>query len=76
MVTPPVGILDAQRKLGFYYIAKKAEVPILPVALDYKRKEAIVFDLFYPGDDEEKDIAYIKSLYKDVKGKRPENFVL
>lgn len=63
-------------KLGFYYIAKKAGVPILPVALDYKRKEAIVFDLFYPGDDEEKDIAYIKSLYKDVKGKRPENFVL
>ena len=29
-------------KLGFYYIAKKAGVPILPVALDYKRKEAVV----------------------------------
>lgn len=63
-------------KLGFYYIAKKAGVPILPVALDNKQKKAIVFDLFYPGEDAEADIAKIKSLYKGIQGKHPENFVL
>ncbi len=63
-------------KLGFYYIAKKADVAILPIALDFSKKTATVFDLFHPTDNEEADIAYIKSLYKGVQGKHPENFVL
>ena len=35
-------------KTGFYYIALKAKVPIMPVAFDYKNKNVIVHSLFYP----------------------------
>ncbi len=63
-------------KKGFYFIAVKARVPILLIGLDYGKKEARVLDLFYPTNDYRKDIVTIKSYYKDVQAKKPENFIL
>lgn len=63
-------------KLGFYYIAKKAGVPIVLAAFDYKLKEILVLGTVYPGDDEQADIAAIKAKYKGINAKHPENFVL
>ncbi|MDO5665941.1 MAG: 1-acyl-sn-glycerol-3-phosphate acyltransferase [Bacteroidia bacterium] len=63
-------------KRGFYFIAMKAKVPILLIGLNYGKKEASILDLFHPSGDYENDIVKIKSYYKDIKGKHPENFIL
>lgn len=62
-------------KRGFYYIAMKAEVPIMLVALDYGKKEATVMDIFHPTGDYDADIVKIRAYYKDVTAKKPENFI-
>ena len=56
---------------GFYHIAKKAEVPILPIAFDWKSKLDF-HPLFHPTADIENDFAYLKSLFDGVVGKVPE----
>ena len=63
-------------KKGFYYIAYKAGVPILLVGLDYSTKEVLSLGLLHPSGDYEKDIEEIKSRYKGIQGKKPENFLL
>jgi len=63
-------------KKGFYFIAVKANVPILLIGLDYSKKEASLLDLFYPSGDYKTDIVKIKSYYTNIKGKHPENFIL
>ena len=60
-------------KTGFYYIAKKAGVPILPIAFDWQNREMVFHSLFTPTESKEKDFDYLKSLFKGVVGKVPEN---
>lgn len=60
-------------KTGFYYIALKAEVPIIPVAFDYGKKEVVLNKPFYPSGNIEQDFEILKSFYKNVVGKIPEN---
>lgn len=64
-----------QWKKGFYYIALKADVPIVLIALDYDKKEALFLDIFLPTGDLEEDMRKIRSKYTGTKGKYPENFV-
>ena len=59
-------------KTGFYYIALKAEVPIVPVAFDYSKKEVILHDAFYPTGDIQNDFLSLKNNYKGVVGRIPE----
>ncbi len=59
-------------KTGFYYIATKAQVPILPIAFDWANRVMIFHPLFTPTGDREKDFTYLKSLFKGVVGKVPE----
>lgn len=56
---------------GFYHIAKKAQVPILPVALDFKNKQLVVGEPFFPLD-EETDFKKIIGFFAQYQGKRPE----
>lgn len=60
-------------KSGYYYIAQKANVPIIPIAFDYENKQVIVFDSFTITNDYENDSKYLESLFKKIKGKVPEN---
>jgi len=60
-------------KTGFYYIALKAEVPIIPIAFDYSKKQVVLNKPFYPTGNMEADFKSLKSFYKDVIGKIPEN---
>jgi len=60
-------------KTGFYYIALKAKVPIIPVAFDYSKKEVILHKAFYPTGNIECDFIVLKSNYKHVIGKIKEN---
>ena len=59
-------------RTGFYYIAKKAGVPIIMFTLDFENKQTKVSEPFYPTDDVEKDFESMYAFYKDVKGKYPE----
>lgn len=60
-------------KTGFYYIAKGANIPILPIVFDFEHKEIRWLDLVYPTDDATKDLEKIESLYKGVVGYTPKN---
>ncbi|WP_299886467.1 1-acyl-sn-glycerol-3-phosphate acyltransferase [uncultured Lacinutrix sp.] len=61
-----------QWRTGFYYIAKTARVPIIMFTLDFKNKQNLVSEPFYPTDDIEADFLFMKSFYKGVIGKKPE----
>ena len=56
-------------KTGFYYIAKKAGVPIIMFTLDFANKQNKVSEPFYPTDDKEADFKYMYGFYEGVKGK-------
>ncbi|NNE31003.1 MAG: acyltransferase [Winogradskyella sp.] len=56
-------------KTGFYYIAKKANVPIIMFTLDYKNKQNKVSAPFYPTDDINADLRFMKSFFEGVEGK-------
>ncbi|MEG1562423.1 MAG: 1-acyl-sn-glycerol-3-phosphate acyltransferase [Bacteroides sp.] len=63
-------------KKGFYYIALKANVPIVLVGIDYPSKTISATKSIQPSGDIEKDLHEIKLYYKDFVGKHPENFAL
>lgn len=59
-------------KTGFYYLAVGANVPILPVALDYNTKEVRFLSLVYPTGDIEADLPKIYEQYRGVIPRHPE----
>jgi len=60
-------------RTGFYYIAKKANVPIIMFTLDFENKQNKVSRPFYPTDNIEEDFKYMKSFFSGVKGKVSKN---
>ncbi len=70
----PEGTRKKVEKLrtGFYYIAKGAHVPIVPVGFDFRRKEVIVSAPLYPGDNFDADMEKIMSFYRTITGRNPE----
>jgi 1-acyl-sn-glycerol-3-phosphate acyltransferase len=63
-------------KKGFYYIAFKAQVPIVLVGIDYRKKTISAGKFIFPSGDIDKDMREIKLYYKDFKGRHPEHFAL
>ena len=59
-------------KLGFYYIAVTANVPIILGVLDYENKRGGMKKVFYPTGDMKEDLKEIKRFYEGVNGKNPE----
>lgn len=66
--------LNPDWKKGFYYIALKADIPILLYALDFEHKEIRCTRSIMPSGDIDPDMREIKLYFKDVKGKKPEQF--
>lgn len=62
-------------KTGFYYIAQKANVPIVLGFADYKTKTAGTGPVIYPTDFE-KDMAKIMEFYAGITGADPSKFKL
>ena len=62
-------------KTGFYYIAQKANVPIVLAYADYKKKELATGPIIYP-ENFEQDMAKIMKFYDGIQGKKPQHFVL
>jgi len=63
-------------KKGFYYMANKANVPIVVGYMDYKKKEMGIKGVIYNTDDVGETMRQICAMYKDVSGKYPEKFAL
>ena len=59
-------------KSGFYYIAKKANVPIQLVKFDYQHKIMGFSEPFLPDNTYEETLERIRTYFKGVKGKYPE----
>lgn len=59
-------------KKGFYFIAKKAEVPILLPFLDYVDKEIGLGPTIIPSDDVDTDIEKMKAFFRTKRGRHPE----
>ncbi|MEZ4857747.1 MAG: 1-acyl-sn-glycerol-3-phosphate acyltransferase [Flavobacteriaceae bacterium] len=60
----------AKWKTGFYYIAKEANVPIIPVAFDYGTKTVKVGNPFYISGDIENDLEELRKFFEGVVGKK------
>ncbi len=58
-----------QWKTGFYYIAKKANVPIIMFTFDFEHKQNKISEPFYPTDDFEADFKFMHRFFEGVKGK-------
>ncbi len=61
-------------KKGFYFIALKANLPILLYGVDYEKKKIVATESFIPTGNLEEDMKHIKEYFKSFKGKKPENF--
>ncbi len=59
-------------RTGFYYIAKKARLPIVMAGFDYAKKEICISEPFYTSNDFEADMDFIWNYFKGIKGKNPE----
>ena len=62
-------------KKGFYFIALKAQVPIVLIGIDYSKND-FGNESYHAVEDINKDMREIKLYFKDFKGKHPENFAL
>lgn len=67
---------NAEWKMGFYYIAQKAEIPILLFGVDYQKKLIQCTRTIIPDGNMEDQIREIKLYYKDFIGKKPQNFTI
>jgi len=61
-------------KRGFYYIAKKAKVPVALGYLDYEKKEAGIGEIVHLTDNFDADMTRIENFYADKKGCYPERY--
>ena len=58
-------------KSGFYHIAVKANINIIPVGLDFSRKTVVISKPFTPTGDIEPEINQLMDFYRTIKGYRP-----
>lgn len=58
-------------KTGFYYIALKSNVPIIPIAFNFGNKEVNIGKPFFPTGAINTDMKILVSHFKNVKGKNP-----
>jgi len=65
-------------RTGFLYIAYGSKVPVQLGVIDYKNKEIIIRDEFYPTGDIEADMKFVKDYYRDFSeaAKYPDKFTV
>ena len=69
----PEGTRKQVKKLrtGFYQIASKANVPIVPFGFDFENKQVIIREPFIVTGNEENDLKKIIAFFSTIKGKNP-----
>jgi 1-acyl-sn-glycerol-3-phosphate acyltransferase len=61
-------------KKGFYYIAQRANVPVIVGYIDYSKKQIGILDTLYDMKDVDATMSYISHLYKNIHGKYDDCF--
>jgi 1-acyl-sn-glycerol-3-phosphate acyltransferase len=61
-----------QWKSGFLHIAHKAQVPVVPLSLDFGKKEIRVHHEMNIGGDIEQELVNIKAVFADIEPKNPQ----
>ncbi len=56
--------LTPRWRSGFYWIAQKSGLPILPIAFDFSRKAIHVYPVFEPTGDQQADIAELRKRFR------------
>lgn len=68
--------LNPEWKKGFYFVALKAQIPVLLYGVDYERRLIQCTKSLIPTGDVDKEMKEIKLYFKDFKGKHPEQFTI
>jgi len=61
-------------KTGFYRIAEAANIPIVPVALDWDRKEVVIREPVWPTGDMSRDLSALMASYQSRMAKFPASY--
>ncbi len=67
---------NADWKKGFYYIALKADMPILLYGLDFKTRTIECTKTIVPNGDVDGQLQEIKNYFRSFTGKHPKQFAL
>ncbi|NNE04187.1 MAG: acyltransferase [Xanthomonadales bacterium] len=59
-------------KMGFYHIARAAQVPIVMAYLDYGNKKVRMGGAFYPGEDMQETLETVRAFFVGVQGRYPD----
>ena len=63
-------------KRGFYYIALKADIPVLLYGLDYEKKLIVCTKSLRPTGDFDREMKEVKDYFRVFKGRKPHLFVV
>ena len=66
--------LTTRWRSGFYWIAQKTGMPILPIAFDFPKKEIRLHPLFQPTGDQDADVATLRGLFSADMAFSPEKY--
>lgn len=59
-------------KTGFYHIAQLAQVPIVPVAFDFRHRRVVFGEPLIPGDSKAADMAQLLAFFRQYRGVYPQ----
>lgn len=59
-------------KTGFIHIANAAQVPVVPMALDYSKKQFVIMPAIYVSDDIEHTLVQVQQQFSMAMGKYPQ----
>jgi 1-acyl-sn-glycerol-3-phosphate acyltransferase len=62
-----------QLRTGFYHIAKRLQIPIVPISFDYENKKVVIHPFFNTSKNEKKDMDTLESIFKGVVGYSKKN---
>jgi len=73
LAVAPEGTRKQVKKLrtGFYQIASKANVPVVPFGFDFENRQVLIEAPFFVTGNEENDLKKIISFFAPIKGKNP-----
>lgn len=76
LVIPPEGTRARTEhwRSGFYHIARTADVPLVPTALDYGQRCGIIGEAFRASGDVRADMDRFRHFYDGPVGRHPERF--
>jgi 1-acyl-sn-glycerol-3-phosphate acyltransferase len=74
LLMPPEGTRSraAYWKSGFYFVARRAGVPVAMGFLDYARREGGIGPLVHPGNDLHADMELLRTFYAGKLGRYPQ----